>query len=107
MCVPPSPKLVASMNCLPPYTLLLLGPRTWPHVVNADLISGDVHFCVPATQASYTVGPDWLRTISFSQSLPGQPEAEPLSSAIHHGVVPLPLIVLCTSSRDCQLLGTL
>src|SRR2546428_518878 len=29
---------------LPPYTLLSLGPSTVPQVVNADLISGEVHF---------------------------------------------------------------
>src|SRR5690349_11537668 len=79
-----------------------------PHVWNADLISELVHFCVPATHLSYTSGPDWLSTISLSQSLPGQPSsAPPLFSATHHGVVPPLLIWLCSAMRSAHVLAGL
>src|SRR5580765_7676978 len=77
-----------------------------PHVCHADLIAASVHLVLPCHQLLYTSGPAWLRTISLTQSLPGQPEAAPLSTAMHHGVVPPLLMVFCRVIMSCQLAGT-
>src|ERR1700694_1304347 len=77
-----------------------------PHVVQACLISVEVHFCLPCHHLSYTVGPDWLKTISLTQSVPGQPEAAWFSMATHHGLPPSDLILACRVMRASQVLGT-
>src|SRR3954454_4906288 len=56
-----------------------------PNSSQAPLISGEVQVWVPATHLSYTSGPDWRRTMSSIQSVPGQP-SEPGSdlTPMHH-----------------------
>src|SRR2546423_5131733 len=69
---------------------LILATTSVRYVVNAALISGELHLVLPAHQLLYTSGPAWRRTRSSIQSVPGQPDAAPLPSRRHHSAWALP-----------------
>src|SRR5262245_25702690 len=97
-------KLVERTAALPPK--VILGSLTIsPQVCQAFLIGSDDHLALPWCHWSYCSGPAWRRTMSAIQSVPGQPEAAPLSSPIAQGVVPVPAIFWESAVMSSQLLG--
>src|ERR1700730_2231029 len=78
-----------------------MAPNAW----NACLTSGDDHFSLPLNQSSYFCGPDCRSRRSSSQSVPGQPEAAPLSRPMHHGAVPEDLILAARAVSSSYVLG--
>src|SRR5262249_31087590 len=100
-----SPKLVDRTAALPPK--VIFGSLTIsPQACQAFLMPSELHLTLPCAQPSYVSAPDWRRTMSSIQSVPGQPEAAPLSSPMLHGVVPVPAIFWASALRASQVFGT-
>ena len=79
---------------------------TEPNDCHAAFISGAFHGSWEAPHASYFVGPACRRKKSFTQSVPGQPEAAPLATPIHQGVLPVfDLMVVNAVTMSSQVFG--